>query len=196
MQPIRAMVEPAIEAMGFELVRIAMLGGGAGKGRRQTLQIMADRADGAPITVDDCAEISRTVSAVLDVEDPIPGEYQLEVSSPGIDRPLTRLKDFERWAGFHARIELVEAVDGRKRFKGLLGGIDHPTDQDGAGPDGVGPDAAGRDGDWVLMTLEDGETVSFNFAGIASAKLILTDALIEASEAAALGPDDADPGAG
>ena len=96
MQEIQAMIEPPIEAMGFELVRVSM----QSMHGRDTLQIMADRADGTLINVDDCAEISRTVSAVLDVEDPIPGEYNLEVSSPGIDRPLTRMKDFERWAGF------------------------------------------------------------------------------------------------
>lgn len=164
MQAIQEMIEPAIEAMGFEVVRVMMMGAIGPKGR-QTLQVMADRADGSLINVDDCAEISRTISAILDVEDPISGEFNLEVSSPGIDRPLTRLKDFERWAGFHARIELVQAVEGRKRFKGLLGGIE--------------------DEHWVLMTLESGETVSFNFEGIASAKLILTDALIEASQAVA-----------
>jgi len=165
---IREIIEPAIEAMGFELVRVIILGpSGGGRGKRaQTLQVMADRADGTMITVDDCAEISRTISAVLDVEDPIPDEYSLEVSSPGIDRPLTRLQDFERFAGFDARIELVEAVEGRKRFKGVLGGIE--------------------DEQWVLMTLDeggqDGETVSFNFEGIEKAKLVLTDALIAASQ--------------
>lgn len=165
MQEIQAIIEPSIEAMGFELVRVSMLS----MHGRDTLQIMADRADGTLINVDDCAEISRTVSAVLDVEDPIPGEYNLEVSSPGIDRPLTRIKDFETWAGFHARIELVQAVDGRKRFKGLLGGLDNLPEEEGQ---------------WVLMTLESGDTLSFNFEGIETAKLILTDALIEASQAA------------
>jgi ribosome maturation factor RimP len=175
MQEIQAMIEPPIEAMGFELVRVSM----QSMHGRDTLQIMADRADGTLINVDDCAEISRTVSAVLDVEDPIPGEYNLEVSSPGIDRPLTRMKDFARWAGFHARIELVQAVDGRKRYKGLLGGID---------------DLPAEEGNWVLMTLESGDTVSFNFDGIETAKLILTDALIEASQVASgvIQSDDGD----
>ena len=107
-------VSPVIEGMGFELVRIRLMGG-----RTPTLQIMADRPDGG-IEVDDCARISTAVSAVLDVEDPIEENYVLEVSSPGIDRPLTRLKDFDAWADYEARIETNELIDGRRRFKGLL----------------------------------------------------------------------------
>jgi len=102
-------VEPTIRAMGFELVRLRFMGG-----KRPRLQIMADRPEGAgDIEVDDCAQISRAVSAQLDVEDPIEGEYNLEVSSPGIDRPLTRLKDFATWDGYVARIETNEMIDGR-----------------------------------------------------------------------------------
>ena len=111
-------VGPVIEGMGFELVRIRLMGGNT-----RTLQIMADRPDGG-IEVDDCGEISIAVSAVLDVEDPVEDNYILEVSSPGIDRPLTRLKDFEMWKGWEARIETTELVDGRRRFKGTLGGVE------------------------------------------------------------------------
>lgn len=159
---IEGIVTPSIEAMGFEVVRVMMTGG-----RRPTLQIMADRSDGTMISVEDCAEISRTVSAVLDVEDPIAGEYTLEVSSPGIDRPLTRLKDFERWAGFDARVDMVEPIEGRKRFAGRLKGIE--------------------DGERVLMDVEGEATVALPFDDISRAKLVLTDALLEASKPAAQG---------
>lgn len=111
-------VRPAIEGMGFELIRLRLMGG---HGTAKTLQIMADRPGGG-IEVDDCAGISTMVSALLDVEDPITEPYTLEVSSPGIDRPLTRLKDFDIWAGHEARVETLEPIDGRKRFKGLLAG--------------------------------------------------------------------------
>ena len=112
---LAGIVTPTIEGLGFELVRLRLMGG-----KRAVLQIMADRPDGG-IEVDDCAKISRGVSAVLDVEDPIAGEYVLEVSSPGIDRPLTRLKDFERYAGYEARLETdradrrPQALQGRAR---------------------------------------------------------------------------------
>ena len=105
---LAGIVAPVVEGMGFELVRLRLMGG-----RRALLQIMAERPDGG-IEVDDCARISRAVSAVLDVEDPISGEYVLEVSSPGIDRPLTRLKDFETWAGYEAKLETDEPIDGRR----------------------------------------------------------------------------------
>ena len=111
-QRLAEIVTPAIESMGFELVRIRLMGG-----LHKTLQIMADRPEGG-IDVDDCGRISVAVSAVLDVEDPIEDAYTLEVSSPGIDRPLTRLKDFDAWKGHEARIETSELIDGRKRFKG------------------------------------------------------------------------------
>src|SRR6266481_8979468 len=109
------MIEPSLDAMGYRLVRVAVLGAG-----RATLQIMAERRDDAPMTVDDCAAISRAVSALLDVADPIASAYTLEVSSPGIDRPLVRPEDYNRFAGFEARIELNEPLDGRKRFRGRL----------------------------------------------------------------------------
>src|SRR6056297_577352 len=111
-------IAPVIEDMGFELVRVRLMGG-----KTQTLQIMAERPDGG-IEVNDCAEISNAISAVLDVEDPILDAYTLEVSSPGIDRPLTRLKDFEAFEGYEAKLETAELIDGRKRFKGMLAGVE------------------------------------------------------------------------
>ena len=147
-------VTPTIEGLGFELVRIRLMGGNT-----KVLQIMADRPEGG-IDVDDCGSISTAVSAVLDVEDPIEDAYTLEVSSPGIDRPLTRLKDFDAWEGYEARLETAEAIDGRKRFKGVL---------------------AGTEGDEVLLNLEEGGetvTVGLKFDWLADAKLVLTDELI------------------
>ena len=117
---IAATIEPALAAMGYEIVRVQLVGGR----RSATLQIMCDREDGRPVTLDDCAGISRLASAVLDVEDPIAGEYTLEVSSPGLDRPLTRPKDFERFAGAEARLELGRPVEGQRRFRGVLRGLD------------------------------------------------------------------------
>ena len=152
---IAEIITPVLEDMGFELVRVRLMGG-----KRQTLQVMAQRPDGT-IEVDDCAEISTEISAILDVEDPILDAYTLEVSSPGIDRPLTRLKDFDRWEGYVAKIETDELIDGRRRFKGVL---------------------AGTEGDEVLIEIADdkGEevTIGLNFDWLADAKLVLTDALI------------------
>lgn len=159
---IAAMIEPGLEAMGYEIVRVQLSGGADGrKGAAQTLQIMCDRQDEKPITVEDCAEISRMTSAVLDVEDPIGGEYNLEVSSPGLDRPLTRPKDFDRYAGLDARIELRLPMNGQKRFKGVLRGLD---------------------GDDVKLETGDGE-IRLALGHIEKAKLILTDALIAAAQA-------------
>jgi ribosome maturation factor RimP len=115
---IGEMIEPSVAAMGYELVRVQLSGG-----QRPVLQIMAERTDGSPMTVEDCADISNAVSALLDVEDPLPDAYTLEVSSPGIDRPLTRLKDYSRFAGFEARLETLLPLDGRKRFRGVLLGV-------------------------------------------------------------------------
>lgn len=147
---LAGIVTPAIEGLGYELVRIRLQGG-----KTSTLQIMADRPEGG-IDVEDCAKISTAVSAVLDVEDPIEENYVLEVSSPGIDRPLTRLKDFDMWQGYEARIETTELIDGRRRFKGELAGIE---------------------GDEVLITIEEG-TIGLKFDWLSDAKLILTDELI------------------
>jgi ribosome maturation factor RimP len=148
-------VLPTVEGMGYELVRIRLLGG-----QRKTLQIMADRPEGG-IEVEDCARISTAVSAVLDVEDPLEDAYTLEVSSPGIDRPLTRLKDFDAWTGFEARLETTELIDGRRRFKGTL---------------------QGTEGDEVLIEIEGPEgapvTIGLKFDWLGEAKLILTDELI------------------
>jgi ribosome maturation factor RimP len=117
---VEQIIAPTLTDMGYELVRVQLTGG------RQhcRLQVMAERADEAGMTVDDCADISRAVSALLDVEDPISGAYDLEVSSPGIDRPLTRPRDFDRFAGNEAKIELRHAVDGQRRFRGVLLGVD------------------------------------------------------------------------
>ena len=145
---------PVIEGMGVEVVRIRLMGGMA-----KTLQIMVERPDGG-IEVDECALISTAISAVLDVEDPLEDAYALEVSSPGIDRPLTRLKDFETFEGYEAKIETSELIDGRKRFKGVLAGIE---------------------GDEVLINLEEGAetlTVGLHFDWLSDAKLVLTDELI------------------
>ena len=144
-------VTPVIEDMGFELVRIRLM-----SGKSTTLQIMADKSEGG-IEVDDCAAISNAVGAVLDVEDPILDEYTLEVSSPGIDRPLTRLKDFDTYEGYEAKLETAELIDGRKRFKGVLAGVD---------------------GDEVLINIDEG-TVGLKFDWLIEAKLVLTDDLIK-----------------
>ena len=117
-QRIAAIIQPSMEGLGFELVRLRMM-----SGKKITLQIMAERPDGT-MEVEDCAELSRNISAILDVEDPIADEYTLEVSSPGIDRPLTRLADFDRWEGYEAKLETDELIDGRKRFKGILAGTE------------------------------------------------------------------------
>lgn len=153
-QRLEVLIAPPLDGLGYELVRVVLQGR-----TRPTLQIMAERKDGNGMTVDDCADISRSVSALLDVEDPIQGEYVLEVSSPGIDRPLTRSKDFVNWAGHEAKVETLAPVDGRKRFRGKL----------------LGLDSDGR----VKMLTETGE-VAMDMADIKSAKLVLTDELVDA----------------
>ena len=152
-QRLARLVEPTVEGMGFRLVRIRLMGG-----KRTTVQIMAERPNGT-MEVEDCADLSRAVSAVLDVEDPIATEYTLEVSSPGIDRPLTRLDDFERWRGYVAKLETAEPIDGRKRFKGTLQGV--------------------ADGE-VQIEIDEG-TIGLRFDWLADAKLVLTDALVAES---------------
>ena len=153
---IAGMIESVLNDMGYALVRVQLSGAS-----RLTLQIMAERSDGENMTVDDCADISRAVSALLDVEDPIDAAYSLEVSSPGIDRPLVKAADYERWAGFEARIETALPVDGRKRFKGRLIGLD---------------------GDDVKLRLDDGKDAAVPLSAISRAKLMLTDDLIEAAQ--------------
>lgn len=152
-QRLADIITPVVEGMGLELVRIRLMGGDTA-----TLQIMAERPDGT-MEVDDCANLSRALSAHLDVEDPIESEYNLEVSSPGIDRPLTRLQDFDRWAGWKAKIETVTKIDGRGRFKGELRGVE--------------------DGE-VLIEITEG-VIGLNFDMIADAKLVMTDELIAES---------------
>ena len=151
---LAGIVEPIARDLGLELVRLRLMGG-----QTPTLQIMAQRPDGS-MEVDDCARLSTAVSAVLDVEDPITEAYTLEVSSPGIDRPLTRMKDFEDWAGHEVRIETAELIDGRRRFKGTL---------------------AGTEGDEVLIEIEEGRepvTIGLRFEWLSDAKLVLTVELI------------------
>jgi ribosome maturation factor RimP len=154
---IEAMIAPTLDAMGYGLVRLRFTGGSG----RQTLQVMAERHDGAGMTVDDCAEISRTISALLDVEDPVPGAYLLEVSSPGIDRPLVRPADYQRFAGREATIETGRPVAGRKRFRGRLGGLVE---------------------DGVRLDLPEGEVVVVPLADIHRAKLVLTEELLTAAK--------------
>ncbi len=148
---IEAIIAPPLGAMGYELVRVLLTGG-----RPATLQIMAERVDRQPMSVEDCAGLSRTISALLDVADPIAGAYMLEVSSPGIDRPLTRPDDFERFAGHEAKLELKAPIDGRKRFRGRLLGLA---------------------GEAVRIVTPEGEA-TLPLGAIRRAKLALTEALI------------------
>jgi len=144
-------ITPVIEDLGYELVRIRLM-----SGKTTILQVMADKPNGG-IEVDDCAVISNAISAVLDVEDPILDAYALEVSSPGIDRPLTRLKDFAMFEGYEAKIETSELIDGRRRFKGELAGVE---------------------GEEVLINIEEG-TIGLQFDWLSDAKLVLTDELVK-----------------
>lgn len=152
---IGAIIAPTLEDMGYELVRVAVLGRD-----RPTVQVMADRADGASMAVEDCEAISRAIGAVLDVEDPLPGAWTLEVSSPGIDRPLTRVKDWNRFAGHLVRAETLDSVDGRRRFSGIVLGADETA---------------------ARLRLDDGTEIALPLAGLRRAKLVLTDALIAAT---------------
>ena len=149
---LTAIVATRLQPMGFELVRVAVLGRD-----RPTVQVMADRADGSLISVEDCEQISRYLSAVFDVEDPIPTAWNLEVSSAGIDRPLTRPKDWNRFAGHLARVETNFPIDGRKRFSGIVLGADDQT---------------------AKLTMDDGTEPELPLRDIRRAKLVLTDALI------------------
>jgi ribosome maturation factor RimP len=152
---IAELIEPTLNDMGFELVRVTFTGG-----EHQLLQIMAEKEDGT-MTVEGCADVSRAVSVLLDVEDPISEAYDLEVSSPGIDRPLTRAKDFVRWAGFEAKVELQEAVDGQRRYRGKI---------------------LGMDGEIITLVDSAEQKWELPFADLRKAKLVLTDELIAASQ--------------
>jgi ribosome maturation factor RimP len=148
------LLDPVAEASGYGIVRLRLMGGGV-----RRLQIMAERPDGH-MEIEDCAVLSRAFSEVLDAADPISSEYSLEVSSPGIDRPLTRLQDFATWQGLEARVELDRLAEGRKRFKGRLAGVE---------------------GQHVLIDLEDepDHTAQVPFVWIAEAKLVLNDELMQ-----------------
>ncbi len=150
-------IAPTLEAMGFEVVRVAV----TGEGGRRSLQIMADRADGSLINIDDCAAISVTLNDVFEAEDPLDGAYNLEVSSAGIDRPLTRPKDFNSYVGFEAKVQTRRPIDGRKKFRGLINGL--------------------SDGDAVELMV-DGQQIALPLSEIDRAQLVLNDALIAAAE--------------
>ena len=148
------LLDPVAQASGYEIVRLRLMGGE----HARRLQIMAETPDGEMI-VEDCAKLSRAISEVMDAADPISGEYTLEVSSPGVDRPLTRMKDFANYEGHEARLELDRVADGRKRFRGMLAGVEN---------------------DNVAIDLEgEAETALVPFAWIVEAKLILTDQLMK-----------------
>lgn len=154
---VERLIAPAVNALGYAIVRVLL----SGK-QNARLQIMAERLDGAGMRVEDCTALSRTASAILDVEDPISGTYELEVSSPGIDRPLTRLADFERFAGFDAKVEIAVPVEGKRRWTGRLLGVD---------------------GEAVRMTTETGE-IAVAFSDLVRAKLLMTDELLAAAQGA------------
>ena len=151
-EQVQTIIEPALTDMGYEIVRIALMGGDI-----KTLQIMAERADRQDMTVDDCEKISHTASALLDVADPFPYRWVLEVSSPGIDRPLVKPADYDRFKGHEAKIELTEEINGRRRFKGIIQGIK----------------------DNIISLDFEGTTVSFAFDSIQKAKLTFQDATLD-----------------
>jgi ribosome maturation factor RimP len=153
---LERLIEPEVKHLGYDLVRVMMIGGTSDP----TLQIMAERPDTRQLDIADCERISRRLSELLDLADPIDGSYRLEVSSPGIDRPLTRLKDYSDWAGYETRITLIEPRDGRKQFSGDLKGLD---------------------GEIVKLHGKDGNDYELPFQDIGSAKLVLTEKLIQAT---------------
>ncbi len=151
-EKITQLIEPVLQDRGFELVRVSY----QGNDNNNTLQVMAEHKDGQNMTADDCESLSRALSAILDVEDIIAGRYLLEVTSPGIDRPLVKLQDYDRFKGREAKIETLLPIDGRKRFKGLLKGVQ---------------------GNQVLIDFE-GNEIAIDFSAISKAKLVLTDELV------------------
>ncbi len=152
---IRSIIEPAVEDLGYEIIRLKWMGGD----KYKTLQIMIEPKSGKPVRVEDCEKVSHTVSALLDVSDVIPGAYRLEVSSPGIDRPLTRKKDFEAYLGFETKIETREGIDGRRKFRGKVTKLDD---------------------DKIEFELSDEKkTFTIPWSKIQEAKLVLTDELVD-----------------
>ena len=156
-EALTRLIEPELKSLGYDLVRVAMIGGTSDP----TLQVMAERPDTRQLDLGDCEAISRRLSDLLDADDPIEGSYRLEVSSPGIDRPLTRLKDYDDWSGHEARITLAEPMGGRKQFSGTLKGT--------------------GERDVVHVFGKDGKDYALPFSSISSAKLLLTDELINAT---------------
>jgi len=153
---LERLIEPEVKHLGYDLVRVMMIGGTSDP----TLQVMAERPDTRQLDLADCERISRRLSEMLDLADPIAGSYRLEVSSPGIDRPLTRLSDYKDWAGHEARLQLAEPQEGRKNFTGTL---------------------QGAEDDQILILAKDGRAHALSFSEISSAKLLLTDKLINAT---------------
>ena len=151
-EQVQTIITPALTDMGYEIVRIALIGGDV-----KTLQIMAERTDRQDMTVDDCEKISHTASALLDIADPFPYRWVLEVSSPGIDRPLVKPTDYDRFKGHEAKIELADEINGRRRFKGIIQGLN----------------------DNVISLAFEGEIVSFPFDSIQKAKLTFQDATLD-----------------
>jgi ribosome maturation factor RimP len=147
-----ALIEPTAEGLGYRLVRVRLMGN-----RRKRLQIMAERVSDGQMSVEDCSRLSRAVSSALDLEDPIQDEYDLEVSSPGIDRPLMRIEDFERFKGHVAKLETAAMINGQRRFKGVIAGVE---------------------GDVIVLATEQGEA-RLQLSGLSDARLVLTDKLIE-----------------
>jgi ribosome maturation factor RimP len=147
-----ALVEPTATQLGYRLVRVRLSGN-----RRKTLQIMAERVSDGHMGIDDCTRLSRALSPLFDLEDPVPGEFSLELSSPGIDRPLVRIEDFERFVGHEAKLETAAMIDGRRRFKGVIAGVD---------------------GDEVRLSVPEGDEVRFKIGALSDARLMLTDRLI------------------
>ena len=162
---ILSLIEPQASGLGMEIVRVRLMGG-----NRPVLQIMTEKAGGAPTDVEDCAKLSRAMSEVLDTEDPITDKYTLEVSTPGIDRPLTRAGDFARWIGHAAKLELIRPLDNQRRFRGLIRGEENGK---------------------VQILLDDETELEAGIDELAKASLILTDELIEAAKnAGTLPPQD------
>ncbi len=167
------LIAPEARALGFDLVRVAWFDRGGDGSDEPTLQVMAERPDTRQLNIDDCAALSHRISDRFDELDPIVEDYRLEVSSPGIDRPLTRLKDFTDWAGHEAKIEVSEPIEDQKRFRGTLNGVT---------------------GDVVTLTDKTGNAHAVPFAAIHSAKLVLTDRLIASTAPLdSAGADDIEP---